>query len=44
MISMTSRQAASHMFTDMDKELSSDHPDMAKLVEIGARYGLSGAG
>lgn len=43
MVSMTSRQAASQMFADMDRELSSENPDLAKLVEIGARHGLVGA-
>jgi quercetin dioxygenase-like cupin family protein len=43
MISMTSRRAASQMFTDMHHELSSQDPDLEKLKEIGARYGLEGA-
>lgn len=44
MISMTSRLAASQMFTDMARELSSDNPDLTKLVEIGARHGLATPG
>lgn len=40
MISMTSREAASRMFTDMDREISPDNPDLDKLLEIGKRYGL----
>jgi len=39
MISMTSREAASRMFTDFDREISPDQPDLDKLAEIGARYG-----
>lgn len=41
MISMTSREAASHMFADFDREISPDHPDLAKLIELGAPYGLT---
>jgi len=40
MISMTSRLGASKMFTDFDREISPQSPDLAKLVEIGARHGL----
>lgn len=40
MISMTSREAASRMFTDMDREISPDNPDLDKLLEIGKRHGL----
>jgi hypothetical protein len=36
---MTSREAASRMFTDFDREISPDQPDLDKLAEIGARYG-----
>jgi quercetin dioxygenase-like cupin family protein len=40
MISMTSREGASHMFTDFDREIAPVNPDLAKLVEVGARHGL----
>lgn len=40
MVSMTSREGASHMFTDFDREISPANPDLAKLVEVGGRYGL----
>ena len=39
MISMTSREAASRMFTDFDREISPESPDLGKLADIGARYG-----
>ncbi len=39
MISMTSREAASRMFTDFDREISPEQPDLGKLAEIGTRYG-----
>jgi quercetin dioxygenase-like cupin family protein len=41
MISMTSREGASHMFTDFDREVSPTNPDFAKLVELGRPYGLA---
>lgn len=40
MISMTSREGASRMFTDMDREISPESPDLGKLVAIGQRHGL----
>lgn len=40
MISMTSREGASHMFTEMDREIAPDNPDLGKLLEIGKRHGL----
>ncbi len=40
MISMTSREGASHMFTEFDREISPTKPDLGKLVEIGSRHGL----
>jgi quercetin dioxygenase-like cupin family protein len=40
MISMTSREAASRMFTDIAREISPENPDLGKLVEIGRRHGL----
>jgi hypothetical protein len=41
MVSMTSRLGASRMFADMDREMSPDRPDLAKLSGIGARHGLT---
>jgi len=41
MISMTSREAASQMFTALDREVSSKDPDLAKLAEVAGRYGLT---
>ena len=40
MLSVTSRESASRMFTDFDREISPERPDLSKLAEIGARYGL----
>jgi quercetin dioxygenase-like cupin family protein len=41
MVSVTSREGASRMFTEFDREISPTAPDLGKLVEIGARHGLS---
>jgi len=41
MISMTSREGASHMFTDFDREISAESPDVGKLIELGRPYGLA---
>jgi quercetin dioxygenase-like cupin family protein len=41
MVSMTSREGASHMFTDFDREVSPENPDVAKLIELGRPYGLA---
>jgi quercetin dioxygenase-like cupin family protein len=41
MISVTSREGASHMFTDFDREIAPEQPDVNKLVEVGARHGLT---
>jgi len=41
MLSLTSREGASRMFTDLDREISPDKPDFGKLVEIGQRHGLT---
>jgi quercetin dioxygenase-like cupin family protein len=41
MISMTSREGASHMFADIAREVSPVNPDLAKLVEVGGRHGLT---
>ena len=40
MVSMTSREGASHMFADIAREVSADNPDLGKLAEIGLRHGL----
>src|SRR5262245_40682549 len=40
MLSMTSRDAASHLFTDLDREIPPDDPDFAKLIEISVRHGM----
>ena len=40
MISMTSREGASHMFTAFDREIAPVNPDLGKLIEVGGRYGL----
>jgi quercetin dioxygenase-like cupin family protein len=41
MISLTSREGASRMFADFDREISPDSPDLAKLIELGQPYGLT---
>jgi len=41
MISMTSREGASHMFGEIDREIAPTAPDFGKLVEIGQRHGLT---
>jgi quercetin dioxygenase-like cupin family protein len=41
MVSVTSREGASRMFADFDREISPDRPDLRKLVEIGGRHGLA---
>jgi quercetin dioxygenase-like cupin family protein len=41
MVSVTSREGASRMFADFDREISPDRPDLRKLVEIGGRHGLT---
>lgn len=41
MVSMTSREGASHMFTDFDRGVSAENPDLGKLVELGRPYGLT---
>jgi quercetin dioxygenase-like cupin family protein len=40
MISMTSREGASHMFADIDREVAPNEPDLDKLVQIAGRHGL----
>ncbi len=39
MVSMTSREGASRLFTDFDREISPEKPDLGNLGEIGRRYG-----
>jgi len=41
MVSMTSREGASQLFADLDREIAADAPDVAKLVEVGGRYGVA---
>jgi quercetin dioxygenase-like cupin family protein len=41
MVSVTSREGASHMFTDFDREIDVGAPDLGKLVELGKAYGLA---
>ncbi len=41
MISMTSREGASRLFADLDREISPEQPDLGKLVEIGRRHGVA---
>lgn len=41
MVSVTSREGASHMFADFDREIAPGNPDLAKLVELGQRHGLA---
>jgi quercetin dioxygenase-like cupin family protein len=40
MLSITSREAASRLFTDLDREISPDDPNFAKLVEVSVRHGM----
>ena len=41
MVSLTSREGASHMFEDFDREVSPEAPDIDRLVELGRPYGLA---
>lgn len=41
MISMTSREGASHLFTDIDREVSPEQPDVEKLVAVAQSHGLT---
>ena len=41
MISMTSRLGASGMFTEMDRDIAPDQPDVEKLAAIAVRHGLT---
>ncbi|MGE0150976.1 MAG: cupin domain-containing protein [Reyranellaceae bacterium] len=40
MVSLTSREGASHMFTDFDREIPQENPDLGKLAVIGKVHGL----
>jgi hypothetical protein len=40
-ISMISREAASHFFTDVDRAISSEAPDIQKFVEIAKQHQLT---
>jgi quercetin dioxygenase-like cupin family protein len=40
MVSMTSRQGASALFTDLDREIPSGAPDVDKIVRVGTRHGV----
>jgi len=40
MVSMTSREGASRLFADFDREISPEKPDLGKLIEIARRHGL----
>jgi quercetin dioxygenase-like cupin family protein len=41
MVSVTSREGASHLFADIDREISPENPDLGKLAELGKPYGLA---
>jgi quercetin dioxygenase-like cupin family protein len=41
MISMTSREAASHFFTDVHHAISPEKPDIPKLVEVANQHQLT---
>lgn len=41
MVSITSRMGASKMFAEIDREISPANPDLTKLIEVGARHGLT---
>ena len=40
MVSMTSREGASNFFTDVDREVSPQNPDLPGLVKVATRHGL----
>lgn len=40
-LSVASREGAANVFTDIDREISPEKPDLAKLMEIATRYGAS---
>ena len=37
MLSMTNREGASHLFTDLDREISPEAPDPGRLLEVAKR-------
>jgi hypothetical protein len=37
---MTSREAASHFFTDVDRAISPEKPDIPKLIEVANQHQL----
>lgn len=41
MLSVTSREGASHFFTDVDREVSPVEPDLGQLVGIATAHGLT---
>lgn len=41
MVSMTSREGASKLFTDIDREIAPGAPDLAKLAEVAGPYGVA---
>lgn len=41
MVSMTSREGASHLFADLDREIAPDAPDLGKLAEVAGPYGVA---
>ena len=40
MVSMTSRLGASKLFTDLAREVAPVNPDVGKLADVGAHYGV----
>jgi quercetin dioxygenase-like cupin family protein len=40
MMSVTSREGAAQMFTDIDREISPTDPDVDHLVQVAGRHGL----
>jgi quercetin dioxygenase-like cupin family protein len=41
MISMTSREAVSHFFTDVHRAISPEQPDIPKLAEVASQHQLT---
>jgi quercetin dioxygenase-like cupin family protein len=41
MISITSRLGASNLFSEIDREITPDQPNVEKLIEISLRHGLT---
>ena len=40
MLSITSREGASHLFTDVDREIPPGPPELAELIEVSRRHGM----